>query len=51
MHDEQTNDQAQAAWLEQVAAMDDMGDHFEQQDSAQLQQILAAGRLQARMGG
>ena len=52
MHqDEQTNDRAQAAWLEQVAAMDDTGDYFEREDAAQLQQNLAAGRLQARMGG
>ena len=51
MQDEQTNDRAQAAWLEQVAAMDDMGEHFEREDAALLQQNLAVGRLQARMGG
>lgn len=51
MKDEQTNDQAHASWLAQVAAMDDTGDYFEREDAAQLQQNLAAGRLQARMGG
>ena len=52
MHqDEQTNDQAHAEWLAQVSAMDDMGDYFEREDAAQLQQNLAAGRLQARIGG
>lgn len=52
MHqDEKINDRAQAVWLEQVAAMDDMGEHSEREDAAQLQKNLAAGRLQARMGG
>lgn len=35
----------------QAAGMDDMGEHFEHLDAAEQEARLAAGRLQARMGG
>ena len=51
MHqDEQTNDQAHADWLAQVAAMDDMGDYAEELDAAQFDQAAQAGLVQARLG-
>lgn len=42
---------AEAKALEQHAAMDDMGDYFKRLDAAEQGARLAAGRLQARMGG
>lgn len=44
-------ERAEAKALEQHAAMDDMGDYFERLDAAEQGARLAAGRLQARMGG
>ena len=44
-------ERAEAKALEQDLAMDDMGDYFERLDAAEQGARLAAGRLQARMGG